>query len=241
MQNRYVADIGDYMKFSILRALSPGRRLGVVWWLFRDEDHNKDGGHREYLDAPDKWRHFDRELFDELVRINKRKEYNVRVIENSAILKNAVFVSDLIPCDGLPCPERPQKRNQWLRRAKETVGNCDLLFLDPDNGIASDKLRLTHRRAAKSVTIDELVCLSEKNRTIVMYHHQTFFKGGHIAEIHSLATRLRNAHLKVSGALRARPWAPRIFFILNGDDDLARRAENLGKVWAPHLTWYPEP
>ena len=37
MQNRYVGDIGDYLKLGILRALSPGYHLGVAWWLFPDE------------------------------------------------------------------------------------------------------------------------------------------------------------------------------------------------------------
>jgi hypothetical protein len=31
MQNRYVGDIGDYLKLSILRTLSRGYRLGVAW------------------------------------------------------------------------------------------------------------------------------------------------------------------------------------------------------------------
>jgi len=34
MQNRFVADIGDYVKLAILRALARDRSLGVVWWLF---------------------------------------------------------------------------------------------------------------------------------------------------------------------------------------------------------------
>ena len=42
MQDRYVGDIGDYLKLSILRTLSPGYRLGVAWWLFPDEAHNED-------------------------------------------------------------------------------------------------------------------------------------------------------------------------------------------------------
>lgn len=33
MQNRYTADVGDYLKLGILRALSPGHRLGIAWWL----------------------------------------------------------------------------------------------------------------------------------------------------------------------------------------------------------------
>ena len=59
MQNRYVGDIGDYLKLGILRALSPGYHLGVAWWLFPDEAHNRDGRHIGYLDRPDSWRHFD--------------------------------------------------------------------------------------------------------------------------------------------------------------------------------------
>ena len=54
MQNRYVGDIGDYAKYSLLRALSRGCKLGVAWYLFPDEDSG-DGGHVGYLLRPDKW------------------------------------------------------------------------------------------------------------------------------------------------------------------------------------------
>jgi hypothetical protein len=71
MQNRYVGDIGDYVKLAILRALAHDRRLGVAWWLFPDERHNADGGHREYLERADEWKRFDSSLFEKLVLINK--------------------------------------------------------------------------------------------------------------------------------------------------------------------------
>ncbi len=71
MQNRYVADIGDYLKLGILRALLPGYRLGVAWWLFPDESHNQDGRHVGYLQRPEQWRHFDPMLFDVLAE-NRR-------------------------------------------------------------------------------------------------------------------------------------------------------------------------
>lgn len=48
MQDRYVGDIGDYVKLGILRALMPGERLGVAWWLYPDEAHNADGRHIGY-------------------------------------------------------------------------------------------------------------------------------------------------------------------------------------------------
>ena len=37
MPNRFVSDIGDYLKLGILPALSPGYRLGIARWLHPDE------------------------------------------------------------------------------------------------------------------------------------------------------------------------------------------------------------
>jgi hypothetical protein len=68
MQNRYVGDIGDYLKLGILRARSPGYHLGIAWWLFPNEDHNRDERHIGYLGHPESWRHFDPRLFDALAR-----------------------------------------------------------------------------------------------------------------------------------------------------------------------------
>ncbi len=64
MQNKYVGDIGDFVKLSMLRALAPGHKLGVAWWLFPDENHNNDGRHIDYLRHPARWRAFDPKLFD---------------------------------------------------------------------------------------------------------------------------------------------------------------------------------
>ena len=95
MQNRYVGDIGDYLKFGILRALSPGHRLGVAWWLHPDEDHNRNGRHIGYLQRPDRWRHFDPELFDALAEIVVTDRRYVRALEAPNLLTGALFASEL--------------------------------------------------------------------------------------------------------------------------------------------------
>ena len=69
MQNRYTDDIGDYIKYALLRALSSGLMLGVAWYLYPDEDHKPDGKHVQYLDDPQRWRHLYPESFDALKRI----------------------------------------------------------------------------------------------------------------------------------------------------------------------------
>ena len=64
MNNRFVGDIGDYVKLAILRRLALDRRLGVAWWFTDDEPPSAHQGHREYLERPQQWRHFDAELFE---------------------------------------------------------------------------------------------------------------------------------------------------------------------------------
>ena len=240
MQNRYVADIGDYVKFAILRALAPGRTLGLAWWLFPDEDHNADGGHREYLQQEHVWKQYDPILFEALLKINRENTLHVSAIERAAFLPDAVFAAAPVPCEIVPFALRPLRRSTWLAGIKEALKDCNLIFLDPDNGIASNGLKLTQRLAGKSVTIEEINELQEGNRTVVVYHHQTRRKGGHRSEIYDLAARLRDRKLHVAGALRARPWSPRVFFILNGDAELNDRAKALAEHWGPRISWHPE-
>jgi hypothetical protein len=240
MQNRYVADIGDYLKFAILRRLAPGRKLGVAWWLFPDEDHNADGRHRTYLERQNEWRKFDPILFDVLVKIAQEQSRDVRAIENSCLLPNAVFASDLVPCDVLPFSQRPESRRRWFEGIKSKVRDCNLVFLDPDNGVAPKGLKLTERRAGKSVTLEEIEALQENGRSLVVYHHQTRVKGGHRFEIRNLSARLRSCGLYISGALRARPWSPRVFFIINGDRELQDRAKSIADVWGHRVEWYSD-
>ena len=46
MQNRYVGDIGDFGKYHLLQELSmPDLKLGIVWYLIPNENHNSDGKH----------------------------------------------------------------------------------------------------------------------------------------------------------------------------------------------------
>lgn len=53
MQDRYAGDVGDFVKLGLLRAISPGRKLGVAWYRYQDEAHNGDGrSSNEALNVP---------------------------------------------------------------------------------------------------------------------------------------------------------------------------------------------
>ena len=239
MQNRHVGDIGDYLKLGILRALSPGYRLGVVWWLYPDEGHNQDGRHIDYLSQPDQWRHFDPDLFDSLSQIVVSGQRDVGALEASNILPGAVFAGDVIPTGG-PIVLRQQARHEWFQAARQTVHEADLVFVDADNGLEPDKFGHGSAKAGKSITFDELRELARPGRCLIVYHHHTHRAGGHYAEIEYLADRLRKNGFARVDALRARPYSPRVFFLLDAPADVCQRAEQIAWNWQALITWHPD-
>ena len=69
MQDRYAGDIGDFVKYALLRAISPERSLGVAWYLHPNEGPSGDGRHVSYLSNAKEWRYLDADLFDVLREI----------------------------------------------------------------------------------------------------------------------------------------------------------------------------
>jgi hypothetical protein len=239
MQNRYVGDIGDFVKLGILRALSPGHRLGVAWWLHPDEAHNDDGRHIGYLRQPEQWRHLDPTLFDALSEIVNSGQRNVRVLEAANILPGSIFASEVVPVYGT-VSQRPQMRRQWFETVKHTLDGADLVFVDPDNGLEPAGYSLGSAKAGKSILVSELRALARPGRCLIVYHHHTRRKGGHHSENEYWADRLRQSGLATVDALRARPYSPRAFFLLDAPDDVRQRAEQIEVNWRGWITWHPD-
>lgn len=246
MHDAYVADFGDYPKLAILCDFAAGRRLGVVWWACAGAAAGSDGNHREYLNHPEKWRHFAPAVFDALVRINADPHRTIASLEQPGVLPDGtVFFSEPLVCDRtVPKHERISVRADWLVRAASAVEACDIVFLDPDNGFAAPGFDPEGTAAGKSVAMYDLLAFlghyRSPRRTLVVYHHQTRRKGGHLAELRAIAAELADADVgaRLTGVLRATPWSPRAFFIINGDDEIANRAKVTAKRGCPHITWY---
>jgi len=239
MQDRYVGDIGDYMKLAILRAIMPGRRLGVAWWLFPDEGHNSDGRHIAYLGRPDRWRNFDPDLFDRLRKVVTAGERRVEALQHQDVLPGAVYCDDCIPTAGTTV-QRMLAREQWFRRVQSGVSGCDLVFIDPDNGLETKRFKPGASKAGKSVSLAELQALRIPDRALIVYHHQTRMKGGHHHELAYWGERLRGAGFLTIDALRASAYSARAFFLLDAPPGVRHRAEQVAARWGEQLlTWYP--
>ena len=117
MQDNYVGDIGDYGKYGLLRNVTAaGLQLAVNWYRVvlppsNEQDDGeciscskkpkqKDGKYTSYLEHPEKYRHYDPELFDCLAGIVHGQKRRLEEIETSGVL-SATFFSDTL---NLPPP-----------------------------------------------------------------------------------------------------------------------------------------
>lgn len=227
MQDRYVGDIGDFAKYGLLRAISEGRNLGVAWYLHPDSGPVGDGRHTQYLKRHQEWRHLDCKLFDDLKHIIGLKQRSVAEVQERHILGDAVFADERLDIENVPIRCRKNWRRTWFDRVKEKLADCDLVFADPDNGLASESnFSPTRKLSAKSIPVCEAKALADGS-TAVIYHHNTRRKGGHCNEIGHWMSEL-------PGCTRAwywRRWSNRTFFIINPDDRMGRQLEEFARRW----------
>lgn len=241
MQDRYAGDIGDYMKFALLRQLAgTDRRFGIAWWLYADpSEKTNDGRHTRYLHDPDKWRARDPELFDALKKIVTSNNRSIAALEAARLLPRARYASDLYPTVARS-NDRLAARKDWFRRTLAKLAKADIVFADPDNGLAPDTYSPTLKNAGKSITVDELCALSgPTQRPVVVYHHQTRRKGGHLQEIETLRAQLETHGFSTIDAVRCSAYSARVFFLLNADAELRRRAQTFCAAWQNESMWLP--
>lgn len=231
MQDRYVGDIGDFAKYSLLRALSAGKKLGVAWYLHPDENHNADGRHTGYLCKPNIWSPQDDAVFQVLGRIIGNdlrgiEQRSVAAVQASGILGNAEFAGQRLDTS-IPVAQRIEWRTGWLRQVNDALFGCDIVFADPDNGLCHDKDLIPEMRDYwKRIPLSEALELAG-GRPAVIYHHNSRFKGGHRAEIGHWLDHFP----KGSYAWWCRSYSPRTFFVINADGTVAERLKEFVSKW----------
>lgn len=166
MQDRYAGDIGDYGKFGLLKALqAEGFRLGINWYMATPpterEKKNEDGKHRiaERYDACDP------ALAETLRAISTSSQRSIEALQQAALLDAArtVYYKEMVEVD---------RRAQWHEDALQALADCDLVFLDPDNGLL---VKSVDRRSAKSVKYvfdEELNDYLARGQSVVLYNHR---------------------------------------------------------------------
>ena len=170
MQNRYTGDIGDFGKLGLLRQLSrTGLSIGVNWYLTPDETHNGDGRHIGYL-KNDAFRACDEQLWFALGEIVDSGKREVSALERPDILQ-AAFYSKPLDFTGADRSERQTLRWEWHSRAIQQLKNCDIIFVDPDNGLIVPSADGTPK-SNKFVLPFELAEYYRAGASVIYYQHK---------------------------------------------------------------------
>ena len=217
MKNQYVGDIGDYGKYGLLRFIqSKGISIGVNWYLTPD-DTRTDGKFIDYLNDTD-MRGFDGELFDEMKRLAFLSNKSVQMVEESGVLKNALFYNDLLDLDSLDSSRRTEQRKLWHVNALKKLSGVELVFADPDNSLSSTK-SASQKGNQKFILPNEVMDYYERGQNVVYYHHRSRKnEEGWLAEKTIMKAYLPDSKLL---AVSSHKWANRAYIFVVHEKDYA--------------------
>ena len=169
MKNQYVADIGDFGKYSLLRAFAEaGVKIGVNWYLTED-DGSTDGKFIDYLND-ERIRYRDPEVFDVLKKISSNPNRSVYDVQDSNIIRNAIFFDILLKPQGTPLKRKTQRKS-WFFDSMNALSEAELIFMDPDNGLLSSN-DYSKLDAEKYVLPDEVEQYYAQGHNVVYYCHK---------------------------------------------------------------------
>lgn len=163
MQNRYVGDAGDYGKMALLKAFAGAMKVGVNWYLVEiPEERTGDGRFTGYLDNRHSylWR-CDPPLAAQLREIVHR-ERHVRQLQK--LLPAVTFFDELL---------RPGGRKRWHEEAVLALKECDLVFLDPDNGLLVPSVKQGASKSIKYIFEEEIVDYYTGGCSVFFYNHRS--------------------------------------------------------------------
>lgn len=165
MQNRYAGDVGDFGKLGMLCALAQsGLAVGVNWYLVPNENHNDDGKHIGYLTKPG-FAGCNDALRITLKALVENEKRSVAAIENRRLISGAQYYSDLL--------STPAGRAEWHSKALRYLNECEIVFLDPDNGVLVKSVGPSSLKSIKYVFREEIIDYYTSGKSVVFYNHRS--------------------------------------------------------------------
>jgi hypothetical protein len=203
MQHRYFGDVGDFGKYGLLRILcglneTPHLRLSVVWYLYPDESHNKDGKHLGYL-GDGSYRACDEVLYDSLKSALLDDAKNLRpdcrhldTLDPMRVLPDdTVYWTQPLSYPAHLSPAlRQEMRKNWFDAALLQTRSAEIVFLDPDNGIECASVGRLSQKGLKYAYWDDLDPFVERGQSLVLYHHLNR-SATHAAQVAQLLDKMR--------------------------------------------------
>jgi hypothetical protein len=161
---QYFGNVNDYWKLTLLRHLSEVGKFKIgVCWMLTEPDESEQGGNRDYLEQPHKWRGYDPALFDALEKAPSSPHLSdLQRIETEGIVPGATFFNEFVP-------NSPTERDSMHTRCMVAFADRELVFLDPDVGLEVKSAK--GRRRSKYVLLDEVADHYAAGRSVLVYQH----------------------------------------------------------------------
>ena len=170
MQDRYTGDIGDFGKLGLLRQLATtGLSIGVNWYRTPNETHNSDGLHIGYLQKK-QYQTCDPVLWLALGQIVQSGKREIVALEQSSVL-TATYFGRLLDSSHGDKVARQAVRTDWHRKALQALQGCNIVFVDPDNGLMVPSADGTPK-SNKFVLPYELAEYYHAGASIIYYQHK---------------------------------------------------------------------
>lgn len=164
MQDRYAGDIGDFGKFALLKALSAaGFKIGVNWYRTCPQNFEKQNDGKYHI--PQKVFSCDQKLAETLSTISHLPvaQRTVRKLQSTKLV-DAVWFSEEVPFK--------EERLAWHQRAVSVLSICDIVFLDPDNGLLVKSVGKGSAKSVKYVFPEEIADYIARGISVVFYNHR---------------------------------------------------------------------
>ena len=256
MQDQYTGDIGDFGKYGLLRSLTSPEtgnppRLGVVWYLTPGENHSPDGQHTGYLHLEERNRNrftaCDEELYLALRELINTGNRSVNAVQESGILpRETVYHGETLT---LKKPERNrgkttrqaqrERRESWNQAALETTKDCDVVFLDPDNGLETASTGPHTAKGVKYAFHAELEPYLSRGQSLVIYHHLNR-RSKSLQQVHRRQREIYEKMGRRAFAMRYHRGSPRAFILIPQDrhrrEFMERTRRMLTGPWSQHFT-----
>ena len=250
MQNRYVADVGDFAKFGLLRFLSgvtdpnAGEHLqvGILWYMHHDEQHNTHGRHITYLKPTEQNRRdygdLDVELWHTLAHVLSQGDRCVHCTEEAGLLPEGTqyygallrYSPDMRP------PLRRSIRQSWFETGLSITQDANLICVDPDNGIGRENQKY-RQNGPKFTYMSDLEAIWERGQSLVIYQQMVMDKKG--------PQMVREKSSLLEDALGVRPiplWfskgTARVFFVVPQPEHqelIGERVDRFVCRWGQHF------
>ena len=112
--------------------------------------------------------------------------------------------------------------------AVKVTRDCDVIFLDPDNGVECRSIKRTYMKGPKYVCFDEMKKFLSQGKSLIVYQHLDRKK--HELQLKNRSEEIQK-HLEIKPLwLRYRRGTSRVFFIIPSSDHRNQFQNSIDKL-----------